>query len=227
MMNNGLGTFLKRLFDAAAATVGLVLLSLPMAAVACLVKLTSRGPVFFRQERMGLGFRPFFIYKFRTMVSDAPNRGRQITAGDDPRITRIGRLLRKTKFDEVPQLLNVLRGDMRLVGPRPEVRRYVEQFREDYAEILKVRPGVTDLASLTYRDEASILGLAEDPDREYTTRILPAKIRLAREYVARRSMWLDVCLIGKTVLVLTGVASSPAALPSQESPSPMEPHGEP
>jgi lipopolysaccharide/colanic/teichoic acid biosynthesis glycosyltransferase len=223
-MMNSFDLLLKRLFDVAAAAAGMVVLALPMIAIACLVKLTSRGPVFFRQERVGRGGRPFFIYKFRTMVPDAPSRGRQITAGDDPRITRIGRLLRKTKLDEVPQLINVLRGDMSLVGPRPEVPRYVELFRDDYAEILKVRPGVTDLASLVYRDEASILGLAEDPEREYTSRVLPVKIRLAREYVARRSMWLDLCLLGKTVLVLMGFTPS---LPSQEGHSPMEKHVEP
>ena len=122
-----------------------------------------------------------------------------ITFGDDPRITRVGRLLRKTKIDELPQLFNVLKGDMSLVGPRPEARRYVEMFRADYEEILRVRPGITDLASLKYRDEAAILGRASDPEREYVERILPEKIRLAKQYVARASFSLDVAIIANTL----------------------------
>ncbi len=123
-----------------------VLPLLPVVAVA--IKWDSPGPIFFKQRRMGRGFRPFFIYKFRTMVEDAPALGMSITAGRDPRITRVGQFLRQTKLDELPQLINVLKGDMSLVGPRPEVPRYVELFRKDYEEILQIRPGITDLASL-------------------------------------------------------------------------------
>jgi lipopolysaccharide/colanic/teichoic acid biosynthesis glycosyltransferase len=143
---------MKRLFDIVASAAGLILLSPVMLLTALLIKLDSRGPVFFKQQRVGKGFRPFLIYKFRTMVEDAPQRGSSITVGADPRITRIGRFLRKTKFDELPQLINVLKGDMSLVGPRPEVPRYVEMFRDDYEEILRVRPGITDTASLKYED---------------------------------------------------------------------------
>jgi lipopolysaccharide/colanic/teichoic acid biosynthesis glycosyltransferase len=170
------------------------------AGVAVLIKLDSKGPVFFRQERVGQGLRNFVIYKFRTMVEDAPRRGGQITAGADTRITRLGRLLRKAKIDELPQLLNVFRGEMSLVGPRPEVPRYVELFRSDYQEILRVQPGVTDLASLKYRGESAVLALAADPEREYVTRVLPDKIALAKEYVRRSSFSFDVSLILRTVL---------------------------
>lgn len=192
----------KRIFDVVSAASGLLVLSPLLVVVAALVKLTSAGPVLFRQERMGRGGRPFPIYKFRTMVADAPARGRAITIGDDPRITRVGRVLRKTKLDELPQLINVLRGDMSLVGPRPEVRRYVEMFPAEFAEILRVRPGITDLASLQYRDEAAILGEAENPEEEYIQRILPEKIRLARQYVQAPSLVTDLRLIGQTLLRL-------------------------
>jgi len=160
-----------------------------------LIKLDSRGPVFFRQERIGQGFAPFSIYKFRSMVKDAPQRGGLLTAGADPRVTSIGRLLRRTKFDELPQLINVLVGEMSLVGPRPEVRRYVDLFQSDYEEILSVRPGITDLASVKYRDESSVLMNAADPEKEYITRVLPDKISLAKEYVRRSSLLFDASLI--------------------------------
>lgn len=194
---------MKRVFDIVAAGMGLILLALLLLLLllllALVIKLGSPGPIFFRQERIGKGFRPFLIYKFRTMVPDAPRRGGQITVGTDPRITRVGRMLRKTKFDELPQLLNVLKGDMSFVGPRPEIRQYVELFREDYQEILQVRPGITDLASLTYRHEADVLGRAEHPEEEYCHRILPDKIRLAKEYVRRASFFFDLALLFKTL----------------------------
>jgi lipopolysaccharide/colanic/teichoic acid biosynthesis glycosyltransferase len=193
---------MKRLFDIVAAGVGLLLLSPLLLIVGLLVKIGSPGPVLFRHERMGKGFRPFGVLKFRTMVQDAPKLGGPITFGNDPRITPIGRLLRKTKIDELPQLINVVAGDMSLVGPRPEVRRYVEMFRDDYEVILQVRPGVTDLASIEYRDEAAVLGRAEDPEDEYVQRVLPEKIRLARQYVARRSLLLDLRIILGTLAVV-------------------------
>ena len=195
---------MKRTLDALVSALGLLLVSPVLVIVAGLVKFTSPGPVFFRQQRIGRGFRPFCIYKFRTMVADAPARGRAITVGDDPRITRVGRILRKTKLDELPQLINVLLGDMSLVGPRPEVRQYVEMFREDYADILQVRPGITDLASLQYRDEAAILARAENPEEEYVRKILPEKIRLAKQYVRSHSPVTDLRLIWQTVLKLLG-----------------------
>ncbi len=156
---------------------------------------------------MGRDFQPFWIFKFRTMVPDAPRLGGPITCGDDPRITRLGRFLRKTKIDELPQLINVLKGEMSLVGPRPEVPHYVELFRADYEEILRVRPGITDLASIKYRDEAAILGAAEDPEREYRECVLPEKIELAKQYVRQASLWTDIKIIATTLLKLAAVAS--------------------
>jgi lipopolysaccharide/colanic/teichoic acid biosynthesis glycosyltransferase len=188
--------------DILLASIGLVVLSPVLVALAVVVRLTSPGPSLFAQERIGRGFRPFRILKFRSMVADAPQRGGPITIGADPRITRAGRFLRKTKIDELPQLFNVLKGDMSFVGPRPEARCYVEMFRQDYETILQVRPGVTDLASLKYRNEAEILAQAGDPEREYVARVLPEKIRLAKEYVAQSSVWLDLWIIAKTVLIL-------------------------
>jgi lipopolysaccharide/colanic/teichoic acid biosynthesis glycosyltransferase len=190
---------IKRAFDIAAASVGLALLCPVFALVAILIKMDSPGPIFFRQERIGKGFRPFLIYKFRTMVEDASEHGALVTAGDDPRITRIGRLLRKAKIDELPQLLNVLKGEMTLVGPRPEVRKYVELFRADYEEILRVRPGITDWASLKYRDDAGILGNSQQPEREYVSRVLPEKMALAKAYVRQASFVSDLALIFATL----------------------------
>ena len=133
------------------------------------------------------------------MVADASEKGGLLTAGRDSRITRVGRILRKSKIDELPQLINVLRGEMTLVGPRPEVGRYVDLFRHDYEEILGVRPGITDLASLKYRDESAVLAVAADPEQEYITRVLPDKIMLAKEYIRRSSFLFDISLLLKTV----------------------------
>lgn len=192
----------KRAFDLFWSFIGLVF-SWPLFAIAAVaIKLDSTGPVIFKQERIGRGFRPFFIYKFRTMVNDAPLKGGALTASGDPRVTRVGRILRQTKLDELPQLINVLKGDMSLVGPRPEVRKYVEVFRERYTMILTVRPGITDLASLKYRDESAILAAAENPEAEYLKRILPDKLRLAEDYVRQASIGLDLRLIVQTLLKL-------------------------
>jgi len=194
---------MKRVVDIVASLGGLVLLSPLFLIVAVTIKINSRGPVFFAQERIGKGFRPFWIYKFRTMVKDAAQRGGALTASGDPRITRVGQILRNTKIDELPQLINVLRGDMSLVGPRPEVRRYVELFRENYKAILSVRPGITDLASLKYRDESAILARSKNPEETYVRRILPDKLVLGEEYVRRSSLGFDLVLICKTLARLT------------------------
>ena len=193
---------MKRVFDIVAAFVGLLFFFPLFLLVALLIKLDSNGSVFFRQERMGKNFRPFYIYKFRSMVQDAPEKGALVSVANDSRITRIGHVLRKNKIDELPQLINVLLGDMSLVGPRPEVRRYVELFRKDYEEILKVRPGITDLASLKYRAEATVLSKASDPEEEYQLRVLPEKIRLAKEYIPQSSLLFDLQLILRTLLKL-------------------------
>jgi lipopolysaccharide/colanic/teichoic acid biosynthesis glycosyltransferase len=194
----------KRILDIIGAALGLLLLLPIFLFVALLIKLDSSGPVFFRQERMGRGFRPFLIFKFRTMAQDSSDKRSPLTVGADPRITRVGRFLRKTKIDELPQLINVLKGEMTFVGPRPEVRRFVELFREDYEEILKVRPGVTDIASLKYQDEAEVIGRFQNPEEEYVARILPDKIRLAKEYIERSSISFDLGLILKTLPKLLG-----------------------
>jgi lipopolysaccharide/colanic/teichoic acid biosynthesis glycosyltransferase len=190
----------KRSIDLTAAFFGLLLLWPLFVVIALAIKMDSKGPVFFRQERIGQGLRKFMIYKFRTMVEEAAGNGSPITIGEDSRITRVGRILRRSKVDELPQLINVVRGEMSLVGPRPELPRYVDLFRRDYEEILRLPPGITDLASLKYRDEAATLQLAADPEREYVTRILPDKIALARQYVRQSSFVFDVFLIFKTLV---------------------------
>jgi lipopolysaccharide/colanic/teichoic acid biosynthesis glycosyltransferase len=190
---------MKRIFDIVVSVLGLVLVSPLFLLIAMLIKLDSRGPVLFRQERIGKAFRPFLIYKFRTMVQDAPKRGSLITYGSDARITRVGRMLRNTKLDELPQLFNVLLGQMSFVGPRPEVPCYVELFRKDYEDILKVRPGITDLASLKYRDEAAFLGNTKNPEEEYVNHVLPDKIELAKEYLRQSSLIFDIGLIARTL----------------------------
>ena len=192
---------IKRMLDLAVSLIGLICLLPLLLLVAVLIKLDSTGPVLFRQTRMGMRFRPFQILKFRTMVQDS-SRGQSITVGDDPRITRVGRFLRKTKIDELPQLINVFKGEMTFVGPRPEVPQYVELFRQDYEEILKIRPGITDLASIKYRNEAALLGQSKNPEEEYVTRVLPDKISLGREYVRCSSLAFDLRLIFRTFLKL-------------------------
>lgn len=195
---------MKRIFDLMVAGVGLVIASPVMLLAALLVRLGSPGPVLFRQERIGRNFRPFRIYKFRSMACDAPQRGGTVTTSHDPRITPVGRWLRCTKLDELPQLLNVLRGDMSLVGPRPEVAEYVRLFVDDYEHVLSLRPGITDLASMKYREEEAILAQAKDPEREYVERVLPDKLRLAKAYVDRSSLGFDLLVIAATALLLLG-----------------------
>ncbi len=170
--------------------------------MAILIKLESLGPVFFIQKRIGKNFKPFDLYKFRSMVMGATKMGPPITMGNDTRITKTGGFLRKAKIDELPQLFNVLKGEMSFVGPRPELLQYVEKFQKDYEEILMIKPGITDLASLKYRDEASILGGTKEPEKEYVCRILPEKIRLAKEYLKRSSLILDLSIIFKTLIKL-------------------------
>jgi len=200
---------IKRTFDIVVSSLGLLVFSPLLLLVAFVIKLDSSGPIFFRQRRVGRGFRPFFIFKFRTMVHDPSGRGRLITVGDDdPRITVAGRFLRRTKIDELPQLINVLKGEMSFVGPRPELPQYVELFQKDYAEILRIRPGITDLASLKYHDEAALLKRFENPEVEYCRRILPDKISLSKEYVKKSSFTFDLALIVKTLPKIFGRSSA-------------------
>jgi lipopolysaccharide/colanic/teichoic acid biosynthesis glycosyltransferase len=195
-------TLVKRVFDIAVSAVGLVVFFPLIIMTALLLKLDSPGPVLFKQERMGKGFQPFWIYKFRTMRKSPVENGPKITIGNDPRITRVGWFLRKTKLDELPQLINILRGEMSIVGPRPEVPQYVQLYQKEYQEILTIRPGLTDLASIKYCDEAALLAKAENPEEEYLTRVLPDKIRLARDYLQRASFFFDLRLILKTIIQL-------------------------
>ena len=195
---------IKRIFDVSVAAVGLIALSPLMLILAVLIKCDSQGPVFFKQKRIGKNFRAFLIYKFRTMKENAELSGPVITIGEDPRITRVGRFLRSAKVDELPQLINVLKGEMSLVGPRPELPRFVELFRRDYAEILTVRPGITDLASLKYQDEAKLMSQFTNPEEEYVRSILPDKIRLAKEYIDCSSIFFDLSLILRTLPKLLG-----------------------
>jgi lipopolysaccharide/colanic/teichoic acid biosynthesis glycosyltransferase len=193
---------LKRTFDFLAAGVGLILLSPLFVAIAVAIKLDSRGPVFFRQERMGRGGRVFRIFKFRTMVVDGERLGAPITVGDDPRITQVGRTLRRFKLDELPQLINVMRGEMSLVGPRPELPRYRDRYEGVYDAVLQVRPGITDPASLRFRDEADLLSGREDPETYYLQSLLPQKLRLNLEYVRRATLSRDIGIILLTLLAL-------------------------
>ncbi len=192
---------LKRLFDMAASGIGLLLLAPLLLVLAAWIKCDSAGPVFFLQERVGLCGKLFRIIKFRSMRQH--HAGPQITVGEDARITRSGRFIRAYKLDELPQLINVLLGDMSLVGPRPEVPRYVALYPADVREeVLSVRPGMTDLASVQYRSESDLLAASSDPELTYTTVILPAKLALYQQYVRQRSLWLDVRIIGMTLGIL-------------------------
>ena len=193
----------KRLFDWLASTFGLLGLAPVLVGLAFWIKLDSAGPVFFRQERVGRGGKLFRIHKFRTMVTDAERRGLQITVGADARVTRVGQWLRKYKLDELPQLLDVWLGHMSLVGPRPEVPRYVACYPADVREVvLSVRPGITDRASIEFKDENEILGHAVDPHVAYVQEVLPIKLRYYQDYVAKRSFWSDIGIILSTLKAL-------------------------
>lgn len=191
----------KRLFDVFFAAAGLILLAPLFALVSVWIKLDSPGPVMFRQIRVGRHGKTFRIHKFRTMV-DNPAAGREsgITVGADPRITRSGRFLRKHKLDELAQLIDVLLGDMSLVGPRPEIPRFVEHYPEDVRRtVLSVRPGITDLASITFKDEAEILSRSSEPERTYVEEILPIKLGYCVRYAREHSLAGDVRIILSTL----------------------------
>jgi lipopolysaccharide/colanic/teichoic acid biosynthesis glycosyltransferase len=190
---------LKRLFDSAISLLGLIV-SFPLFAVlSLLVRAEDGGPVFYRGIRIGRYGKPFRIFKFRTMVVNADKKGGSSTADDDPRITGIGRFLRKYKLDEFPQLINVLKGEMSLVGPRPEVKHYVDMFSEEEKGILSVRPGITDWASLWNPDEGAVLAGSPDPEKTYLEKIRPEKIRLQLKYVNERSFRTDLNILCSTI----------------------------
>lgn len=193
------GHKLKRLLDLTTAGLGLLVLSPVILVLALVIKLGSHGPVFYRGERVGLGGSAFLIFKFRTMVIDAEKSGGSSTPKDDPRVTSVGHFLRKWKFDEVPQLINVLWGDMSLVGPRPQVRWAVDLYTPEERRLLSVRPGMTDWASIRFRNEAEILKGSDDPDRKYLEEIAPEKIRLGLSYVDNHSILEDLRIILATL----------------------------
>ncbi|MDI9569399.1 MAG: sugar transferase [Pseudomonadota bacterium] len=192
---------MKRLFDICVSLGGLLLLSPMIAAVASIIR-KDGGPVFYRGERTGLYGKPFRIYKFRTMVVDAEKVGGASTADDDARITSVGKFLRKYKLDETPQLINVLKGEMSIVGPRPEVKRYTDMFSDEEKAILTVRPGITDWASIWNADEGAVLAGAADPDLAYLELIRPMKLKLQLKYVRERSFWVDLKIIFLTLLAV-------------------------
>jgi len=194
---------LKRLFDIVFSLFGLILISPLLLVVAVLIKISSPGPVFYRGERIGKSGKPFRIFKFRTMVANAENLGGPSTAGDDPRLTKIGNFLKKYQLDELPQLINVMAGDMSLVGPRPEVKIYIDMMtEEERSVILSTKPGMTDLASLWNFHENEVLKGSADPEKTYMEKIRPTKIKFQLEYVKTRSFMLDLKIIIKTIMKL-------------------------
>jgi lipopolysaccharide/colanic/teichoic acid biosynthesis glycosyltransferase len=192
----------KRVFDFTMALVGLVLLSPFFLTVAVLIKLDSSGPVFYRGRRVGLGGRVFTMYKFRTMVTNAESMGPSVTYDGDPRVTRMGRLLRNARLDEFPQLLNVLKGDMSLVGPRPESVYYYERYTDAQKKIFQTKPGMTGVTQIYFRHEEELLTNPETIDRDYLERVLPPKVALDLEYIEKQSLLLDIFLIFRTFWAL-------------------------
>lgn len=190
---------LKRLFDFSLSLFGLIILLPALFIISIGVVLTSKGGVLFSHRRVGKNEVDFYIYKFRTMHANTDETS-ELTLGNlDPRITRFGRFLRKYKLDELPQLINVLIGDMSFVGPRPEVRKYVDNYTEEQLALLSVRPGITDYASIEYADEGEILGKASDPEKEYLEVVLPRKLELGLKYVNERSFFTDISIILRTL----------------------------
>jgi lipopolysaccharide/colanic/teichoic acid biosynthesis glycosyltransferase len=190
---------MKRAFDFVSSLVALMLASPVLLVIAILIKKEDGGPVFYRGVRVGRFGKPFRIFKFRTMVVNAEKLGGPSTADDDPRITKVGKFIRKYKLDELPQLINVLKGEMSIVGPRPEVQMYVDMFTEEEKAIISVRPGITDWASIWNPDEGAILAGNRDPEKTYMDKIRPEKIRLQLKYVRERSFWMDLKIILRTL----------------------------
>ena len=191
---------MKRVFDVLASGLGLLALSPVFLILGIWIKSDSRGPVFYRQVRVGRYNRDFRLFKFRSMRVGSDKKGLITVGGRDPRVTRSGYFIRKYKLDELPQLINVFRGDMSLVGPRPEVRKYVEMYTSEQLHVLDVRPGITDMASIRYRNENELLAEAEDPEAFYVNVVMPDKLKINLEYVARHSFGFDMRLIFKTIM---------------------------
>lgn len=193
-----------RIFDFIMALIGMIFFSPIFVVIIFIVRFSSSGLIIYSQERVGYNGTIFHLYKFRSMVIDADQIGTSVTTGIDPRITKIGRILRKTKLDELPQLWNVLKGDMSFVGPRPDVPEIVNKYNKNMKKILEVRPGITSNATLHLRNEEDLLSLAEDPDKAYDEIFVPAKVRLAMEHINRKSFFFDFSILIKTLWVLIG-----------------------
>lgn len=189
---------IKRLFDILASGLGLIILSPLFLILALCIKIDSVGPVFYKQLRVGKNGKDFYLFKFRSMCKGSDKKGLITVGGRDPRVTRTGYYIRKYKLDELPQLINVFIGEMSLVGPRPEVRKYVEMYTPEQQKVLSVRPGITDLASICYRNENELLAQAKNPEEYYIHMIMPDKLRINLEYVRHSSFFYDLKLIFKT-----------------------------
>lgn len=194
---------MKRISDIVFSAVGLFILSPVVCFVAIMIKMFAKGPVILKQTRVGLFGKEFAVCKFRTMVVNADKLGSSVTMGRDPRITPIGRILRKTKLDELPQLFNVLKGDMSLVGPRPDVPEIIAKYTPEMRRVLEIKPGITSLATLHFKNEEELLAKVPDPDAFYEKTLVPLKVRLAMEHVDRKSFWFDLKILIQTVWMIT------------------------
>lgn len=190
---------IKRIFDIICSLLGLVLLAPLFMVVALLIIVSSKGEVFYIQNRVGKGCKDFKLFKFRTMAINSDKKG-LITVGKDNRITKIGYYLRKYKVDELPQLLNVLLGSMSIVGPRPEVRKYVDMYSKEQLKVLTVKPGITDYASLEYFNESELLGKSNNPEETYIKRVIPEKLALSKKYIDKHNLFIDLQIIFRTIV---------------------------
>jgi len=195
---------IKRLFDILLAVLSIIIISPFFIIIGLIVGLTSRGCIFYRQIRVGKDEKYFHIIKFRTMVSGADKKGLSITVGKDKRVTKVGKILRKVRLDEIPQLFNILIGQMSFVGPRPEVPRYVELYNDEQKNILKVRPGMTDYAAICFKNENELLAKCDDPEKEYIENIMPVKIKYSMKYIEKMNVFTDIKILALTLWAVFG-----------------------
>jgi lipopolysaccharide/colanic/teichoic acid biosynthesis glycosyltransferase len=195
---------IKRLFDIFSSLFGLIILSPFLFIISICILISSRGGIFYRQTRVGKNGKDFRLWKFRTMKPGSDKKGLLTVGGRDPRVTGIGYFLRKYKLDEFPQLINVLAGEMSLVGPRPEVRKYVDMYSPEQIHVLDVKPGITDYASIEYSNENELLAKSADPEKTYIEEVMPAKLKLNMKYIEEKSFWTDMKIIFKTVFKIFG-----------------------
>lgn len=191
---------MKRLFDILSSAIAFILLSPLLIVLAVAIMIDSKGGVFYKQKRIGKNGKAFMLYKFRSMRTGSDRKGLITVGSNDDRTTKVGRFIRKYKLDELPQLINILKNEMSVVGPRPEVEKYVQLYTAEQRKVLKIKPGLTDLASLAYINENEILGRAKDPEKTYVEQIMPAKLRLNLEYIEKQSFWFDLQIIAKTLM---------------------------